>query len=104
MPAEISDDLLVTHPTWVKVQSTKYQKGSFVLHKWDDMHPEFAQLDDILTISGHVLFIMNVYLTDFFDNHYNTFILNNRPYNRIAVLQDNLVYFHVLHPRQLFGH
>ena len=79
----INRDLLLAHPKWVKLHNYTYSKGVFLLLTYDPMYPKFGQISDIVIVNNTALLSLSVYTADYFDTHYNAFV--------VSVTQDNIV-------------
>ena len=74
----IHHDCVVKHPRWVKIQSSTYRSGVFVLLEHDDMNPTLWKILDIAFIEGcDIIFYLQKYTTSFFDAHYNFFAVSS---------------------------
>ena len=67
------------HHTWLKIQSSTYKLGMFVLLERHDMSPKFGQVKDIVHIQEckRLFFIVDVYEGYSFCTHYNAFCVRN---------------------------
>ena len=45
---------MISHPNWVKCQSTVCRKGVFLLLKYDSLSPEFCKINDIFVLNETV--------------------------------------------------
>lgn len=97
----ISHDALVVHPNWVKLQSSKYYKGVYLLLKYDRLSAEFGKIVDIAFISDSVFLHMHVYTSDYFDEHYNAFVISSTSMYIVKLL-DHIPYHRPLHVKQTF--
>ena len=56
------------HPNWVKVQSSKYHTGVFILLRYDMMSPKYGKIADIVVINETVILSLQVFESRHFDN------------------------------------
>ena len=99
--------IFIGRPKWVTQQSTKYAKSEYVLISWqDDDLPVFGRIDSIVSVSGFILFSVNVYRTLGIDHHYHSFVVTrttNRALHILKELQDYRSYqAHMLSKDQLY--
>lgn len=57
---------IVKHPKWVRVQSTTYRKGIFLIIKPDCLFPVFGEIIELSIIDTDIIFYVNMYNTMFF--------------------------------------
>ena len=57
-----STETEIHHLKWVKVQSSVYKKGVFLLIEDDKMSPTFGKLADIILINGAVVLSLQVFI------------------------------------------
>lgn len=97
----LCDDSVLEHTNWVEVQSSKYCKGVFVLLRYDDLSPEFGKIVDIVLVNGTVLFSVQLYVSDFLDTHYNSFVIKSTSSHR-GILLDFLPHNRPLYAKRTF--
>ena len=91
----------VTHPNWVKVQSTKYAKGAYVIIKYDPIDPVFGKIVDILLIDETIILSLEKFVSQYFYPHYNAFVVRSCG-ELLALPQHRLEYHKVLYGRTSF--
>lgn len=97
---EISSDT-IHHHKWVKVQSSKYTKGLFVLIKFDPISPVFGKVMDVIVVDNTVILSLQKHKRLFFDSHYNAFVVRSTR-ELVAIEQHSLEWHNVIHPRSTF--
>ena len=45
-------------PRWMKVDGTEYREGSYVVHGYEDILPQFGKIEMIAVVSGEPLLIL----------------------------------------------
>ena len=96
-----SESVPVTHPNWVKVQSTKYTKGAYVIVKYDPIDPVFGKIVDILLVDKTVVLSLEKFVSQYFYPHYNAFVVSSSA-GLLALQQHRLEYHKVLYGRNSF--
>ena len=91
----------IYHYKWVKVQSTKYTNGLFLLLKYDLISPVYGKIMDIMLVDNTAILSLQKYRTLYFDPHFNAFVVLSIP-EKIAIEQHRLEYHYVIHPRTTF--
>lgn len=71
----ITGNTVITHHKWMRIQNTTYKKGMFILLKYDDINPVFGIILEILALETIAIFHVNLYHTDYFDAHFNSFVI-----------------------------
>ena len=94
---------MVDHPKWIKVQSSVYKKGVFLLIHNDPMYPEFGKLVDIVLINSVVIFSLQIYVSEYFNTHYHAFSVKSTS-KYVALSLDAVPFYHPLYIKQTFSH
>lgn len=97
----LKSDSVVEHPAWVKIHSSLYRKGVYLLLHYDMMSPDFGKILDIAVVNETVIFSLQVYSTEFFDTHYHAYVIKGSS-DRVAVHMDILPYHHPLYAKRTF--
>jgi hypothetical protein len=98
----VDRELLLIHPDWIKLHSYTYSKSIFLLLHYDPMYPRFGQITDIVLFNDYtVLFSLKVFTVDYFDTHYNAFVIIPTQDNVILSL-DSLLFHHPLYQKCFF--
>ena len=71
----LSIEVEIHHPDWVKVQSSVLREGVFVLLNFDTDTPVFGKICDLLNIDSTVIMYVQKYFGDVFISHYNSFLI-----------------------------
>ena len=101
-PEDVSE-LTIHHHNWIKVQSTKYIKGLFVLLTYDLICPVFGEIKDLIIVKGTAILLLKKYQSCFFDVHYNSFKVKPLPdCEQVAIEQHRLEFFNVIHRNTTF--
>ena len=74
----LSDDSVTCHPNWVKLQSSRFTKGLYILVKYDTVMPVFGKIVDLVTIENTLFVCVLQYCGEIFCSHYNAFIIKSR--------------------------
>ena len=91
---DISADLKVAHPTWVKYSGTTIKKNAYVIIGSDGLHPMFGKIVDILVLLDVVVLLVYHYDVEYFDDHYHAYavVLSTRQsYDRFDELIDPFI-------------
>ena len=99
-PEELSE-IRINHHSWVKVQSSKYRKGVFVLLTYDLIDPVFGKVGDLLVVNDTIILLLTKHKSIFFDVHCNAFKVQPLS-THVAIEQHTLDFFNVLHHQQTF--
>lgn len=75
----ITTDFIIKHPDWLQIQSSVYKKGMYVLINFDEIHPEFGRIMDIIMVGSDnpVLFYVQKYVGKYFDYHYFSYVIQS---------------------------
>ena len=71
----LSNDSIISHHKWVQVQSTMYKIGMFVVLEYNDINAQFGKITDITVSQETIVFQVHVYNTDYFDEHFISFVM-----------------------------
>ena len=71
----LSNDSIISHHKWVQVQSTMYKIGMFVVLEYNDINAQFGKITDITVSQETIVFQVHVYNTDYFDEHFMSFVM-----------------------------
>ena len=64
----VTDNTIVAHHKWLRVQNNVYEIGKFVLTTYDNFKPQFGK---ILEASDQtIIFHIDLYYTKHFDEHF----------------------------------
>lgn len=74
----LSADSNVFHPDWVKLQSSHFCKGLYILLKYDTMHPVFGKIIDLVIFNDNLIICIAEYYGDIFCSHYNAFTIKTK--------------------------
>ena len=74
----LNSDAILQHPNWVKIQSSEFCIGVFVMLKYDNMNPLFGKIIDVVTIGSTVILCVQEYYGEVFVSHFNAFVINTR--------------------------
>lgn len=92
----------IHHHKWVKVQSTKYTNGVFILITHDLISPVFGKVVDIIVVNSTIILTVQKHESMFFDSHYNAYVV--RPTGHlIAVQQHTLEWHNAFHQQSTFA-
>ena len=71
------EEYILYHYKWLKVHSTHYKLGDFVLLERDDFSPQFGKISDIIRLEkrNNIFFLVEPYSADFFASHYNAYVI-----------------------------
>ena len=97
----ISLNETLNHPNWVKHHSCTYRKGHFIMLSYDIMAPKFGKVVDIIIHNEVIVFLLEVYVTDFFENHYNAYCIKTT-HTFCAIPLLSLNYYHPLQGKYSF--
>lgn len=75
---DLSSDALVQHPNWVKIQSSHFREGAFVMLRYDEFSPLFGKIIDVITIDSRVILSVQEYYGKVFVSHFNAFVIKSR--------------------------
>ena len=84
----------------MKVQSTKYTKGTLVLITYDPMPPLFGEVIDIV-VNSTVILTLQKHKSLFFDPHYNAFAVRSTS-ELVAVQQRTLEWHNAFYSQNNF--
>ena len=74
----LSADSVVSHPSWVNLQSSHFCKGLYVLLEYDTMHSVFGKITDLVIINHTLIVCVIEYYGHTFSSHYNAFMIKSR--------------------------
>ena len=83
---------IVKHPKWVKMQSSSFKMGYYVLLKYDIYEPLFGKIIDLVICEGIFIICVEEYHSSFFYSHYNSFVIVS--HGTFSALEVNNLYDH----------
>ena len=66
----VTDNTIVTHHKWLRVQNNVYKIGKIVLTTYDNFKPQFGKILDIVASDQTIIFHIDLYYTKHFDEHF----------------------------------
>lgn len=97
----MNDDSMVEHPIWVKIHSSLYRKGVYLLLHYDPMSPEFGKVLDIAVVNDTVIFSFQVFSSEFFDTHFHSYAIKSTSAH-VAMPMDVLPHHRPLYAKHTF--
>lgn len=98
---KLTPDSVVSHPSFVLLQSSRLCMGVYILLKYDDITPVFGKIVDIVCFNDTVVLCVQEYYGHTFNTHYNCFSISHHGILK-AVHLDNLSDHRPLHARRNF--
>ena len=92
-------------PRWMKVDGTEYREGSYVVHGYEDILPQFGKIEMIAVVSGEPLLILQCIRTKGFCAHVLSYLLDcdhTNCYHQVFHLPE-LVDYYPLHKHNTFS-
>jgi hypothetical protein len=99
----LKDDSTIDHPAWVKVHSSRYSKGVYLLLQYDPISPRFGKIVDIAVVNDTAIFSVQVVSPEFFDSHYHSYVMKTTATDYVAPTLDGLPYYQPLSVKQSFA-
>ena len=84
-----------------RLDNNVYQKGVFLLLKYDPLYPEFDKIVDILLLNNIVIFSLILYVSEVFVSHFNSFLIKPTCTN-LALPLDVISYSRPLYSKRSF--
>ena len=86
-------DCIIHHHKWLKIQSTVYKVGNFILLDRDEFTPKFGMILDIIHVPEQQWILLDVeeFVGDYFISHFNAFVvvsMSNAAVVDVHLLQD----------------
>ena len=97
----LNGDSMVEHPMWVKIHTSHYRKGVYLLLRYDPMSPEFGKVLDIVVVNDTVIFSLQVFSSEFFDTHFHAYVIKCTSAH-VAMPLDVLPHYHPLYAKHTF--
>lgn len=66
---------MISRPTWAKQNGSLIKRGVFVIIGSDGLHPIFGKVEELLVILNTLVLLVHVVKTQYFDDHYHTFVV-----------------------------
>lgn len=96
----------ILRPKWLRLSSSLFKSGVFVLLKFDEVNPEFGKVIEVLVVKASnittVILSVQLYVSVGFDCHYHAFMIMSTV-KYMYTLVENLQHYDVLHVRQSFA-
>ena len=69
-------DYEITHPEWVRIQSSMLRHGTYIMTMFDIDRPLFGRIIDIIRVEDSTVIVyVQVYVGELFISHYNAFLI-----------------------------
>lgn len=99
---EISSDVTVFSPNWVKKNGIHYSNNnSYVIIGTDGINPSFGRIIDSYLVSGDLLLLHLYRCQNYFDDHFHSYVVTETA-NMSMMCIENLLSPWILHGHKLF--